>query len=68
MFVVITMSSVAQSKIAFPGLTEVQKQQLVNTKIPIPLPTWIPDGFAVTRIITNTGKSIKPENKIYTTL
>lgn len=56
---VITMVAFAQSNIVFPGLTEVQKQQLVSTKIPLPLPTWIPDGFSVTSIVTKTGKSIK---------
>ena len=65
LFVTITMSSFAQSNIVFPGLTEVQKEQLLNTKIAIPLPTWIPDGFAVTKIVTKIGKSIKLEDKIY---
>lgn len=66
LFIEITISSFAQSNIVFPGLTETQKQQLINTKITIPLPTWIPEGFAVTKIVTKTGKSIKLEDKIYT--
>jgi hypothetical protein len=66
LFLAITFSTFAQTKIIFSGITETQKQQLLNTKIAIPLPTWIPDGFAVTKIITKTGKSIKPEDKIYT--
>jgi hypothetical protein len=65
-FVASSMLSFAQSNTIFPGLTEVQKQKLLSTKIAIPLPTWIPDGFAVTNIVTKTGKSIKPEDKIYT--
>ena len=65
-FVAFSMLSFAQSNLIFPGLTEVQKQKLQSTKIAIPLPTWIPDGFAVTNIVTKTGKSIKLENKIYT--
>ena len=66
LFVAMIISSFAQSNIVFPGLTETQKQQLLNTKIAIPLPTWIPGGFALTKIVTKTGKSIKLENKIYT--
>ena len=66
MFITSSMLSFAQSNIIFPGLTEVQKQKLLNTKIAIPLPTWIPDGFAVTNMVTKTGKSIKVEDKIYT--
>lgn len=66
LFVTFSMLSFAQSNIIFPGLTEVQKQKLLNTKIAIPLPTWIPDGFAVTNIVTKTGKSIKLEDKVYT--
>ncbi|HEY8689248.1 MAG TPA: hypothetical protein VIM07_08435 [Chitinophagaceae bacterium] len=65
LFVAITFSVFSQNKIVFPGITETQKQQLLNTKIAIPLPTWIPDGFAVTKIVTKTDKSIKLENKIY---
>ena len=66
MFITSSMLSFAQSNIIFPGLTEVQKQKLQSTKIAIPLPTWIPDGFAVTKIVTKTGKLIKLEDKIYT--
>jgi|GEM_PF-4063550 len=66
LFVSLNFSSFAQSKIIFPGITETQKQQLLNTKIHIPLPTWVPDGFAVSKIVTKTGKSIKLEDKIYT--
>lgn len=66
LFVTFSMLSFAQSNIIFPGLTKVQKQKLLNTKIVIPLPTWIPDGFAVTNIVTKTGKLIKLEDKVYT--
>ena len=64
----ITFSVFSQNKITFPGITETQMQQLLNTKIAIPLPTWIPDGFAVTKIVTKTGKSIKLEDNIYTVI
>ena len=64
--IVMLITFVSFSQIIFPGLSDKQKQQLLNTKIAIPLPTWIPDGFAVTNIVTKTGKSIKLENKIYT--
>ena len=60
------VTAAAFSQIIFPGLSEKQKQQLLNTRIAIPLPTWIPDGFAVTNIVTKTGKSIKLEDKVYT--
>ena len=50
----------------FPGLSETQKQKLLSTKIPMPLPTWIPEEYSVTNIITKTGKSVKIENKILT--
>ena len=53
------------AQIIFPGLSDKQKQQLISTKIAIPLPTWIPDGFSVNKIVTKTGTSIKLENKIY---
>ncbi len=59
------VTAAAVSQIIFPGLSEKHKQQLLNTRIAIPLPTWIPDGFAVTNIVTKTRKSIKPEDKIY---
>lgn len=48
----------------FPGLSEGQKQKLLSTKIPVPLPTWIPAGFSVTNMVTNTGKSVKIEDKV----
>ena len=54
LFVNIYSLPFAQSKNIFPSLNEVQKQKLLSTKIAIPLPTWIPDGFAVTNIITKT--------------
>lgn len=66
LFVAIAFSVFSQSNIVFPGLTETQKQQLLNTRIAIPLPIWIPEGFAVTKIVTKTGKAIKLEDKIYT--
>lgn len=66
LFVAITFSAISQTKIIFPGITETQKQQLLHTKIAIPLPTWIPDGFAVSKIVTKTGKALKLEDKIYT--
>ena len=62
LFILITISAFAQ--ITFPGLSEAQKQQLLNTKIAMPLPTWIPDGYSVSNIVTKTGKSIKIENKV----
>lgn len=66
LFITTILSAAAQNKIIFPGLTEVQKQKLLTTKIPVPLPTWIPKGFVVTYIIANTGRSVKIENKILT--
>ena len=61
---VITTSAFTQT--IFPGLSEAQKQKLLSTKIPMPLPTWIPEGYSVTNIITKTGKTIKIENKVLT--
>ncbi|MDQ6722870.1 MAG: hypothetical protein M3Z01_01210, partial [Thermoproteota archaeon] len=55
----------AQNKIIFPGLSEIQLQKIVNTKIPVPLPTWIPEGYSVTNIITKTGRQVKLENKTF---
>lgn len=52
--------------IIFPGLSETQKQKLLSTRIAVPLPTWIPQGFSVTGVVTKTGKSVKIENKILT--
>jgi hypothetical protein len=52
------------SQTVFPGITDAQKQQLLNTKIPVPLPTWIPEGYTVTNIITKTGRAIKIQNKV----
>ena len=66
LFIISAISVSAQNKIIFPGLSEIQLQKIVNTKIPVPLPTWIPDGFSVTNIITQTGRHVKLENKIFT--
>lgn len=63
-FFVITITSFAQT--IFPGLSKAQKQQILNTKISVPLPTWIPKGFVVTNVLAKTGKSVKPENKVLT--
>lgn len=49
-----------------PGLSEPQKQQLLNTKIALPLPTWVPEGYTVTHIVTKTGRQVKIENKVLT--
>ena len=38
----------------------------MSPPIVVILPAWIPEGFAVTKIVTKTGKSIKLEDKIYT--
>lgn len=65
-FIVITMLGYTQSSTIFPGLSESQKQQLLNTKIAVPLPTWIPHGFSVTKVVTKTGRSIRIENRILT--
>ncbi len=63
-FLVITIASLAQT--AFPGLSQSQKQKLLSTKNKVPLPTWVPQGFVVTSVVANTGKSIKIENKVLT--
>ncbi|MDB5223718.1 MAG: hypothetical protein JWN83_2385 [Chitinophagaceae bacterium] len=60
------ISTSAFTQTVFPGLSEAQKQKLLNTKIPVPLPTWVPKGFVVTNIIAKTGKSFKIENKVLT--
>jgi hypothetical protein len=60
------ISTVSYSQTQFPGLAQAQKQKLLSTKIPVPLPAWIPQGFAVTSIITKTGKPVKIENKVLT--
>jgi hypothetical protein len=52
------------SQTVFPGISEAQKQQLLNTRIPVPLPTWIPEGYVVTNIIAKTGKAIKIQDKV----
>ena len=54
----------AQNKIIFPGISPTHKQKILNTKIPFPLPTWLPEGFKVTHVITKTGKSIRIDNKV----
>lgn len=65
-FILIPLLTFAQNKTVFPGLTESQKQKLLGTKIPMPLPTWIPGGFSVINIVNKTAKSIKIENKVLT--
>ena len=60
----IIINASAQNSIVFPGLSLAQKQQLLKTKIAVPLPTWIPQGFVVANVVTKTGKSIRIENKI----
>lgn len=65
-FIMIPVITFAQGKIVFPGVTELQKQKLLGTKIAMPLPTWIPDGFSVMNMVTKTGRSVKIENKILT--
>lgn len=56
----------AFTQTAFPGLSESQKQQLLSTKIAIPLPSWVPDGYTVTHIVSKTGRQVKIENKVLT--
>lgn len=64
LFMLLTILSFSQ--VTFPGLSEKQKQQLLNTKIPMPLPTWIPEGYSIVDVVTKTGRSIKIENKVLT--
>jgi hypothetical protein len=59
-------SASAQTNTVFPGLSAAQKQKILQTKIAVPLPTWIPAGFSVTNIVAKIYKSIKIENKILT--
>jgi hypothetical protein len=59
-------SVTAFSQNRFPGLSGSQKQKLLSTKTPVPLPTWLPAGFGVTNIITKTGKQVKIEDKVLT--
>ena len=56
----------AVAQVTFPGLSDSQKQQLLNTKIAMPLPTWIPEGYTITKIVAKTGRQIKIENKVLT--
>lgn len=59
----ITLAAQAQ---VFPGLSEKQKQQLLATKTPMPLPTWLPEGYSVTGVITKTGKKVLIQDKVLT--
>ncbi len=66
LFIVSSIITYAQNTNVFPGLTDAQRKKLLSTKIQMPLPTWLPEGFFVTNIVTKTGKSFKPENKVLT--
>lgn len=48
----------------FPALKAAHKKQLLATGYKIPVPTYIPAGFAIDTVITKTGKNIDPEDKI----
>ena len=54
----------AMAQVTFPGLSDSQKQQLLNTRIAMPVSTWIPEGYTVTKIVAKTGRQIKVENKV----
>ena len=56
----------AMAQVTFPGLSDIQKQQLLNTPIAMPLPTWVREGYAVSKIVAKTGRQIKIENKVLT--
>src|SRR5688572_12778619 len=61
LFLYSTLIATAQ---IFPGLKASHKKQLLSSGYKIPMPTYVPAGFIIDTIITKTGKSLKPEDKI----
>lgn len=48
----------------FSGLTDLQKAKILKTKVAIPLPTWLPEGFTASTVITRTAKVIPIQDRI----
>ncbi len=49
----------------FPGFDTAQMRLLLiaHKHYCIPLPTWLPEGFSVEKVVTRIGKTVKQENK-----
>ncbi len=57
-------AAVGAALIKFPGFDTSQMQQLLRAKRKycVPLPTWIPAGFKVEKVITKIGAKVKPDD------
>jgi hypothetical protein len=59
----ITLGTSAQAKSTakYPGVSAEQLRTLQNIKriIPVPLPTWLPDGFKLEKIHSKIGRGVK---------
>ena len=57
----------AQSEKRFPGVSVAQSRQLRIAKrsIPIPLPTWLPQGFQIEKIAMKLGGRIPIEDRLF---
>ena len=65
-FLILVTAVVASAQTAtFPGLTAEHRKQLATAKryTAIPLPTWIPQGFAVEKINMKLGPRVSIEHK-----
>lgn len=62
---VVAAASVAATAQIFPGLTPEVKKELAAAKrsVPFALPTWLPQGFTLSRVHAVVGPRVKIEDK-----
>jgi len=65
-FLILVTAVVASAQTAnFPGLSAQHRKTLTNAKryTAIPLPTWVPEGFAVEKVISKLGPRARAEGE-----
>ena len=48
----------------FPGLNANHKKKMLGSGLKIPLPTWLPAGFALDTFEIKTGKNVPVQEKV----
>jgi len=61
----VTVSVCGQNAGSFPGVSDANLKQLQTAKrlTPLPLPTWVPDGFKIERIAMKLGTTVPIQDR-----
>lgn len=68
LFLTVCVFAQARGTTTYPGVSGDQLKELQRIKrtIPVPLPTWLPDGFRLEKIDSKIGRGVKIEDREFT--